>query len=108
VIVVLAFDIAGGDEHLKDVLEDLLDAGKFPFLSINVGVRRTRLYKTHFTERNTIPQKREQVPKYLALLELDNEENMSKYELAKKSFSAEMAVFRLLQGFGAINSVYYE
>jgi hypothetical protein len=107
VIVVLSFDIAGGDEHLQDVLEELLDAGKFPFLTIKDGVRRTHLYKTHFTERNNITQ-REIVPKYLALLELEKEEYILEYEFAKKSFSAEMAVFKLLQGFGVVDKVYYE
>jgi hypothetical protein len=103
VLVALGFDMEGGGEDIEIVLGELLDAGKFQFLEVKEGVRKTQLYKTHFTNKNSIPQKSgEEAPKYLALLELEGEELIPEYELVTKRLSAEMTAFKLLKSFGKV------
>jgi len=94
-VVVLAFDTPGSN------LEDL------PFLPLEPGIRRTRLYRTHFTPKNSLPQQGQvKVQEYLALLEVETEELALAFEQTKESFKADVQGFRLLGGFGDTDAVY--
>jgi hypothetical protein len=78
-----------------------------PFLPVKPGIRRTRLYKTHFTEMNSLPQQqKEAIPEYLALLEVETKELALGFENAKEEFKAKVVAFRLLGGFGETDVVY--
>jgi hypothetical protein len=95
-LVLLQFDTTGSE------LENL------PFLPVRDGIRRTRLYKTHWTEKNSLPHQREvgRFPEYLAILEVESEIMASAFEAEKGTFKANVQSFRLLGGFGETEVVY--
>jgi hypothetical protein len=95
-LVILQFDTPGSE------LENLF------FLLVRDGIRRTRLYKTHWREKNSVPHQREvgRVPEYMALLEVESEIMSEAFESAKETFKARVRSFRLLGGFGETAVVY--
>lgn len=85
-----------------------MESGKLSFLDVKDGVRRTRLYKTHFTVKNSIPQKGTSVPKYFALVELEDEEQIAELEKFEECIGAKVGAFKLVQAQGAVEKVYFE
>ena len=95
-LVILQFDTPGSE------LENL------PFLPLREGIRRTRLYRTHWREKNSLPQQREPgfVPEYLALLEVETELMAEAFEAEKETFKAKVGSFRLVGAFGQVEVAY--
>lgn len=79
-----------------------------PFLPVRDGIRRTRLYKTHWTEKNSLPNQREPpiVPEYMALLEVESEIIAEAFEASKDIFKVAVSSFRLVGAFGNTEVVY--
>lgn len=84
------------------------DVENLPFLPVRDGIRRTRLYKTHWTEKNSLPHQRSPpiVPEYIALIEVESELMAEAFEASKDAFEAEVSVFKLVCAFGETEVVY--
>jgi len=98
ILVVLGFDLSSGSANV----EDLLAEDKLPFMVVKDGVQRARIFRTHFTEKNRIPQKGGKVPNYLSLIELEDESGVPELEFAKDTFGAHVSAFKLLEAFGDV------